>query len=62
MFWQTATTKLGAKSKEGSKIEEGNILVGLKFVYVAIWIDAESTGKFHPEERSLGGAIKLGSG
>ena len=34
----------------------------LKFVYVAIWLDTELTGKFDPEEKSLRGTLKLGSG
>ena len=48
--------------KSGTPEEDGKIPVELKFVYVAIWIDAELTGKFDPEENSLRGTIKYGSG
>ena len=48
--------------KSGTPQEDGKIPVELKFVYVAIWIDAELTGKFDPEDKSLRGTIKYGSG
>ena len=48
--------------KSGAPEEDGTIPVDLKFVYVAIWLDAELTGKFDPEEKSLRGTLKLGSG
>ena len=48
--------------KSGTPEEGGKIPVELKFVYVAIWLDANLTGKFDPEERSLRGTIKFGSG
>ena len=47
--------------KSGTPEEDGKITVELKFVYVAIWTDAELTGKFDPEEKSLRGTIKFGS-
>jgi hypothetical protein len=48
--------------KSGTPEEDGMIPVDLKFVYVAIWVDAELTGKFDPEERSLRGMLRLGCG
>ena len=48
--------------KSGTPQEDGKTPVELKFVYVAIWIDAELTGKFDPEDKSLRGTIKYGSG
>lgn len=48
--------------KSGTPQEDGKISVELKFVYVAIWIDAELTGVFDPEEKSFRGTIKYGSG
>lgn len=48
--------------KSGTPQEDGKIPVELKFVYVAIWLDAELTGNFDPEERSLRGTMKFGSG
>ena len=52
----TVTGKFGAPE------EDGRIPVDLKFVYVAIWIDAHLTGKFDPEVKSLRGTLKYGSG
>jgi len=52
----TVTGKFGAPE------EDGKIPVDLKFVYVAIWLDAFLTGKFDPEVNSLRGTLKLGSG
>lgn len=48
--------------KSGTPEEDGKIPVELKFVYVAIWVDTELAGKFDPEEKSLRGTIKFGSG
>lgn len=48
--------------KSGTPQEDGKIPMDLKFVYVAIWLDAELTGTFDPEEKSLRGTVKLGSG
>jgi len=48
--------------KSSASEEDGKIPMDLKFVYVAIWIDREFTGKFDPEEQSLRGSIKFGSG
>jgi len=50
------------KGKFGAPEEDGKIPVDLKFVYVAIWLDAILTGKFDPEVKSLRGTLKLGSG
>ena len=52
----TVTGKFGAAE------EDGKVPIELKFVYVAIWLDTELTGKFDPEEKSLRGTLKLGSG
>ena len=48
--------------KSGTPGEDGKVPVELKFVYVAIWVDTELTGKFDPEEKSLRGTIKFGTG
>ena len=48
--------------KSGTPEEDGKIPVELKFVYVAIWVDTELRGKFDPEEKSLKGTIKFGTG
>jgi len=48
--------------KSGTPEEDGKIPVELKFVYAAIWTDAELAGKFDPSEGSLRGTIKFGSG
>ena len=47
--------------KFGTPEEDGKVPVDLKFVYVAIWPDADLTGKFDPEVKSLRGTLKLGS-
>ena len=48
--------------KFGTPEEDGGIPVDLKFVYVAIWVDAFLKGKFDPEVKSLRGTLTLGSG
>ena len=44
--------------KFGIAEEDGKIPVELKFVYIAIWLDTELTGKFDPEEESLRGTLR----
>jgi len=60
-YWADYHKTFTVTGKSGTPEEDGKITVDLKFVYVAIWIDAELTGKFDPEEKSLRGTIKFGS-
>jgi len=60
-YWADYHKTFTVTGKSGTPEEDGKITVDLKFVYVAIWADAELIGKFDPEEKSLRGTVKFGS-